>query len=77
MAVAKVVMTANSELSDCGIAFEVEYLYSVVPVVASVLGCVSSIVFFSSPEPSTLALHSIIFESTFPLYSSFCLALNI
>ena len=63
-AVAKAVMTASSQLSDYGTAFKVGCLYSAVPVVASVPGCVSSTVLCSCPEPTTLALSSINFEST-------------
>lgn len=64
----KVVVTANSQLSDFGIAFKVECLNLVVPVVASVPGCDSSIVFCSSLEFQTLALYFIIFESIHSLY---------
>lgn len=57
-------MTASSQLSDYGIAFKVECLYAAVSVIASVPGCVSSTVLCSGPEPTTLALSSINFEST-------------
>lgn len=70
-------MTASSQLSDYGIAFKVECSYSVVPVVASVPGCVSSVVLCSSPEPTTLAFPAINFESTLFSIKSFFPALNI
>lgn len=53
---AKVVVTADSQLFNFEIAFIADCSFAIVPVVISVPGCVSSPVPCSSLEPTTVAL---------------------
>lgn len=61
---AKVVVIADSQLSNFEIAFIVDCSSAVVPVVISAPGCVSSPVLCSSLEPTTVALPIIIAKSS-------------